>query len=135
MKTSNSQKMDEREIAEEWLEDMAYTVAVRDYKAHLDLFSKHVQLHGVPGAGVMHYDGWASRRRHELKSGLLFSVAYEDLKITSADESQISFEVCETLKSSEGHVLVLQKQVMLAKEKDRWRAKLERINHHEMKFF
>jgi hypothetical protein len=131
---SKAQKRTDTEIAQDWLDDMAYTVAVRDYKAHLDLFSKDVQLHGVPGAGVMHYDGWASRRRHELKSGLLFSLAYKELVVRSSDDDQITFDVCETMKSSEGHVLVLEKQVMLVREeKDRWRAKLERIHHHEMK--
>lgn len=134
MKKPKARKMTAKDIAENWLDDMTYTVAVRDYDAHLDLFSRDVQLHGVPGAGVMHYDGWARRRRHELKSQLLFSIAYTDLKITSADEDNITFEICETAKSSEGHVLVLEKQVMLSREADRWRAKLERIHHHEMKF-
>ena len=126
--------MDEREIAQDWLDDMAYTAAVRDYKAHLDLFSRDVQLHGVPDAGVIDYEGWVRRRLHELKTGLLFSLSYRDLEIRSASEDEIVFTVSEKMKSSEGHILVLEKEVMIVKErKNRWRAKLERINHHEMR--
>lgn len=132
---SKAQKLTDKDIAQNWLDDMAYTAAVRDHQAHLDLFSRDVQLHGVPGAGVMNYDGWATRRRHELKSGLLFSLAYKNLEVRDADEEQITFNVRETMKSSEGHVLMLEKEVMLVKEeKEQWRAKLERIHHHEMKF-
>ena len=127
--------MDEKEIAQNWLDDMSYTAAMRDYDAHMNLVSTKVQLHGVPGAGVIDYKGWARRRLHEFKSGLLFSLTYKNLDLRSADEKQITFTVRETMKSTEGHILVLHKEVMLEKEgkKNQWRVKLERINHHEMK--
>jgi len=126
--------MDEKEIAQNWLDDMSYTAAVRDYDAHMDLVSRDVQIHGVPNAGVIGYKGWARRRMHEFKNGLLFSLTYKNLELRSADENEITFSVRETMKSTEGHVLVLDKEIMLAREgKETWRVKLERINHHEMK--
>ncbi len=115
-------------IVRELLDELAFTVAVRDLPAHTQCVSRRLRVFGVPGVEAMDYAGWYTRRSNELKKPLLYSLAYRDLAITGADEQEITCSVREVLKSMQGAVMVLDKDMVIAREEDgQWRVLSEHI--------
>ncbi|MFA5530635.1 MAG: hypothetical protein WDA11_08200 [Thiohalomonadaceae bacterium] len=115
-------------IARELLDELAYTVAVRDLEAHSACFSRSLRVLGVPGVDALDYDGWYARRSNELRKPLLYSLGYRDLAIARADEREITCSVREVMKSMRGITMVLDKDMTLAREVDgRWRVVLDHI--------
>lgn len=41
-----------KQIAEQWLKDVADTASVKNFTAHMAPISKRISLHGVPGCDV-----------------------------------------------------------------------------------
>ncbi|MGE0081732.1 MAG: hypothetical protein AB7U81_10580 [Thiohalomonadaceae bacterium] len=115
-------------IARELLDELAYTAAVRDLKAHADCFSRKLRVLGVPGVDALDYDDWYVRRSNELCKPLLYSLGYRDLAIKEADDREITFSVREVMKGMQGITMVLDKDMTLAREVDgRWRVVLDDI--------
>ena len=54
--------------AQQFLYTMAATANALDPEQHMNLASQDVSVFGVPGFDVTGYEGWFSRRKHELKS-------------------------------------------------------------------
>lgn len=115
-------------VAEDWLAESARTANARDYAAHMDLVSRRVQVHGVPGFDVIGYDDWARQCRHEFATGLLQRVAYEGCKVRVMTPGRVMFKTIETVEGTDGTVNVNPLEVLLEKEADgKWRVVQERI--------
>lgn len=115
-------------IVRELLDELAYTAAVRDLKGHTACMSRALRVLGVPGVDALDYDGWFARRSNELLKPLLYSLGYRDLAITGADPQEITCSVREIMKSMKGIVMVLDKDMTIAKENDgQWRVVMEHI--------
>lgn len=115
-------------VAEDWLAESARTATARDYAAHMDLISRRVQVHGVPGFDVLSYDDWAKQCRHEFETGLLEAVRYEGCKVRVMTPGRVMFKTIETVEGSDGTVNVNPLEVLLEKEADgKWRVVQERI--------
>jgi len=124
--------MDAREIAQNWLDELTFSAATLDLDAHMALVSRQVKVLGVPGLGVIDYSGWKKRRRNEFGKRLLHSLSYRLHKILAQEENNILFTVVETMKSSQGLVITVDKAVKLRREDDgKWRVVQERIVHIE----
>lgn len=72
-----------KEIAEQWLADIVSTVNARDHAAHMDLISKRVSLHGMPGFETIEYDDWARQCQHEFENKIIKSIHYAGFKLVA----------------------------------------------------
>ena len=116
------------DIAKQWLNASAQTATAKDFDAHMNLISKHVQLFGVPGFEVIDYNHWARQCRHEFAQGLLHKVSYKGLKMITETQTRIMFKTVETLESSDGSTHINGLEVILKKERDNvWRLTQQRI--------
>lgn len=126
--------MDAREIAQNWLDELTFSAATGDLDAHMALVSRQVKVLGIPGLRAIDYSGWKKRRRNEFGKRLLHSLSYRLSKILSQQENSILFTVVETMKSSQGQIITVDKAVNLRREDDgKWRVVQERIVHIERK--
>lgn len=115
-------------VAEDWLAESARTANIRDYAAHMDLISRNVQVHGVPGFDVLGYDDWARQCRHEFETGVLKAVRYDGCKVRVMTPGRVMFKTVETVEGTDGTVNVNPIEVLLEKESDgKWRVVQERI--------
>jgi hypothetical protein len=53
-----------QQIARDLLDDLSYTAAVRDLDAHISCMSQHLIISGIPGVGMIDYNGGLARRRN-----------------------------------------------------------------------
>jgi len=115
-------------VVRELLDELAFTVAVRDLDAHVRCMSRRLRVFGVPGVEALDYAGWFQRRSNELQKPLLYSLAYRDLAIHDADTQEITCSVREVMKGMQGTVMMLDKDMTIVREQDgRWRVLSERI--------
>jgi hypothetical protein len=98
------------------------------------LVSKYVQVLGIPGVDRVDYDGWRLRRRNEFEQELLGGLTYRNPKLLHAKANEIGFNVNETMRANKGPSIHLNKDVVIARERDeQWRIVLEKIQRIEVK--
>lgn len=88
----------------EFLTAMAETANRHDFEAHMDLISKKVSVHGVPGFDVITYDDWHRVSKDEFETGLLKRVTYEGLEVLSETPERAIFKAAETIEGSDGSI-------------------------------
>ena len=126
--------MDAKEIAQHWLDALAFSAATWNLDDHMALVSTQVKVRGIPGVEVIDYDGWKKRRQNEFSKKLLRSLSYRLHNILAQEEDSVVFTVVETMKSSQGQIITVDKAVNLRREKDgQWRVIQERIDRIELK--
>jgi hypothetical protein len=116
------------EVAKQWLEEAAKTANAKDYNAHMDLISKHVQVYGQPGFDVIDYNDWAKQRQHEFEQGLLKQVSYSGFRVVTVTPRRIKFRTIKTVEGTDGAVNKQGIEVLLELEDDeKWRVVQERV--------
>ena len=119
-----------RKVAEEWLERSAPTATAKDFEAHMNLISRRVQVHGVPGFDVIGYDDRAKQCRHEFAAGMLKRVSYDGCK--GMTPGRVMFKTLETVEANDGTMNLNPLEVLIEKEPDGpWRVVQERIISRE----
>jgi len=122
------------QIVRGWLDEVSYTAATWNLKAHMRLISQHVKVTGIPHITHIDYHGWEKRRRNEFEKKLLLSLTYRLHKILSDQDNQILFTVEETMKSSRGKTIIIDKEVSLRREDDgMWRVYRERFDRIQLR--
>jgi ketosteroid isomerase-like protein len=117
--------MKDSAVAREWLAASARTANAKDFKAHMDLISRKVQVFGIPGIEVIGYDDWAKQCRHEFETGVLKNVSYTGMKVQVMTPGRVMFK---TVEASDGAVQAHGVEIILEKETDgQWRVVQERI--------
>jgi len=117
-------------IVQQWLNRFSFSAATWNLDDHMALISHDVQVHGLPGVGVVDYAGFKKRRHNEFHKKLLLSITHKDLALIESNGEHITFAVKETLKSTRGEGFVLDKEIRLRLEKDgKWRAVQEQIKY------
>lgn len=117
-----------KEIAEQWLAEIVETVNAKDYQAHMDLISKRVSLHGMPGFETIDYDDWSRQCQHEFENDIIKSIHYSGFKPVAETSGSIMFKTFETVEATDGTVNAQGVEIMLEKEADdKWRMVQERI--------
>lgn len=115
-----------KEIAQQWLDEMAFTAATWNLDAHMQLVSKQVQVTGIPRIESIDYSGWHIRRKNEFEKKLLHSLNYRLQTIHSHYDGLLHFSVEEIMRGFDGKALVIDKEVTLHREEDgRWRVRRE----------
>ncbi len=123
-----------RQIVRGWLDDLSFSAATWNLEAHMRLVSREVQVTGIPKIGHIDYNGWLLRRKNEFDKKLLQSLTYRLHRIHKEEEDEIFFTVEETMKSSRGHTIIIDKAVILRRESDgAWRVLRERFDHIRMR--
>jgi len=116
------------EVAAGFLDNLAGSANRGDYDAHMNLISRDVTLHGVPGFDVIGYDDWARQCKHEFENGLLKSVGYSGMKVLVSKPNRIMFKTIETVKGSDGTENQMGIEIVIEQENDgQWRITQERI--------
>ena len=114
--------------AKQWLHDAAKTASDNDFAAHMDLISRRVALHGVPGFEVIGYDDWAAQCQQEFGKRLINSVSYDGFILVADTGSQVMFKTFETVEAADGKVNAQGIEVLLEQEADgKWRLVQERV--------
>ncbi len=115
-------------IAEQWLLDAVRTANAKDFTAHMDLISRRISLHGVPGFETLGYEDWARQCQYEFENNLLKSVHYDGFKLVADTPERIMFKTFETVEATDGTVNAQGVEMLLEKEADgKWRLVQERI--------
>ena len=115
-------------IAEQWLLDTVHTANAKDFAAHMDLISKRISLHGVPGFETIGYEDWARQCQYEFENNLLKSVSYDCLNLVADTSERIMFKTFETVEAMDGTINAQGVEMLLEKEDDgKWRLVQERI--------
>jgi hypothetical protein len=115
-------------IAEQWLLDAVRTANAKDYASHMELISKRISLHGIPGFETIGYADWARQCQHEFENNLLKSVRYDGFKLVADTPERIMFKTFETVEATDGTVNAQGVEMLLEKEADgKWRLVQERI--------
>ncbi len=131
---NNKMDIQARNIAEHWLEELAFTTATGNLHAHMALVSRQVKVIGLPGKKLVDYQGWKKRRHNEFSKKLLHSLSYRLVNILLHKEDNLLFTVIETMKSSQGQIIIVDKAITLSLEFDgKWRVVEERIERVELK--
>lgn len=121
-----------KEIAQRWLDELTFSAATWDLEAHMALVSRRVKVLGIPGAGIIDFPGWKKRRHNEFRRKLLRSLTYRLIDILSHAEDSLLFTVTETMKSSRGETITVDKAINLHREEDgQWRVIREWIDRIE----
>jgi len=117
-----------KEIAIQWLKEIANTANTKDHLAHMDLISKRVSLHGMPEYEGIDYDDWFRQCQHEFENNLLKSLRYDGLKLVADTDKAIMFKTFETVEGSDGTTNAQGVEILLEQEEDgKWRMVQERI--------
>lgn len=115
-------------IEQQFLQAMSQTATNRNYPAHMDLISRKVQVHGVPGFEVIGYDDWASQCRHEFEQGIIHSVSYQGMKVITRMPRHVMFKTVETVIASDGSQNTMGVEMLIEQEDDgKWRVTQERV--------
>ena len=117
-----------KEIALQWLKEIADTANAKDHVAHMALISKRVSLHGMPEYEGINYDDWFRQCQHEFENKLLKGLHYDGLKLVASTDQAVMFKTFETVEGSDGTVNAQGVEILLEKEEDgKWRMVQERI--------
>ncbi len=117
-----------REIAQQWLNDLADTANAKDFAAHMALISRRISLHGVPGFETIGFDDWSRQCQYEFENNILKSVHYAGFKLVAATDKAVMFKTFETVSATDGAVNAQGVEIMLEKEPDgQWRMVQQRI--------
>lgn len=123
-----------QEIAQNWLGQLTYSAATCDLDAHMALVSRNVKVLGIPGGKVIDYAGWKKRRHNEFRKKLLRSLSYQLIKVLQYEIKTLRFTVIETMKSTQGQIIIVDKVIKLLREEDgKWRVVQESIDRIELK--
>lgn len=124
---SNNPATDE-DIARQWMADSASTATAGDFRAHMNLISKEVTVHGVPKQDTVRYDDWYKQCEQEFADGTLESVSYQGFKIVTSNDNRIMFKTVELLKPRDGKIMEQGIEVIIQREEDGiWRVRQERL--------
>lgn len=117
-------------IVQHWLDEISFSAATWDLDAHMKLVSPQVKVTGIPGVESVDYKGWKLRRKNEFDNKMLRSLTYRMGDIVAEEDEEIRFRVEETMKASNGKVIVVDKEVTLHREDDgHWRVRRECFEH------
>lgn len=115
------------EIIKSFLSDMAQTASQHDFKNHMNLISKEVEVFGVPGFESINYDDWFKQCENEFSEKLIKEVSYEGINIIDSTDTVIMFKTIEYIEASEAknknNVLI----VISLEDDGKWRVTQERI--------
>ena len=115
-------------ISEKWLMEVVRTANTKDYTGHMDLISRRVSLHGMPGFETIGYEDWARQCQHEFENNILKSVRYDGFKPVAVTHERIMFKTFETVEATDGTINANGVEMLLEKERDgKWRLIQERI--------
>ncbi|MCW8829880.1 MAG: hypothetical protein OQK94_12625 [Gammaproteobacteria bacterium] len=113
-------------IARQWLDELAFSAATWDLRAHMGLVSHQVEVTGIPNVESIGYTGWKVRRKNEFEKKLLHSLSYRLHDILSKEDGQLRFTVEETMRAFNGKVVIINKEITLQREGDgKWRVRRE----------
>ena len=94
----------------------------------MDLISKHISLHGVPGYETLGYEDWFRQCKHEFENNILKSVQYEGFNLVEVTEQAEKFKAFETVTGTDGTVNAQGIEILLEQEDDgKWRMAQKRI--------
>lgn len=117
--------MDAKQIAQNILNELTYTVSTHDLRGHMRLISRDVKVLGL-GNQVIDYKGWKTRRYNEFEKHLLRRISYGLPEIIEANQNSIIFKVMEHIKAADGKSYKISKEIALLREQDgKWRILLE----------
>ena len=117
-----------KEIAAQWLKEIADTANAKDHLAHMALISKRVSLHGMPEYEGITYDDWFKQCQHEFENNVLKGLRYNGMKMVAANDKAIMFKTFETVEANDGTTNAQGVEILLEKEEDgKWRLVQERI--------
>lgn len=117
-----------KEIAEQWLRELADTANAKNFAAHMALISRRISLHGVPGFETIGYDDWSKQCQHEFKNNVLKSVTYAGFKPVAETDRAVMFKTFESVQASDGTVNAQGIEILIEKEDDgKWRMVQQRI--------
>lgn len=117
-----------KEIAEQWLKELADTANAKDFAGHMALISKRISLHGVPGFETIGFDDWFNQCQHEFENNILKSVHYVGFKLVTVTEKAVMFKTFETVEGTDGMVNAQGVEILLEEEDDgKWRMVQQRI--------
>lgn len=125
--------MDAESIVNYWLAEYAYTASTRNLEAHMALVSKNVMVVGLPNGKVVDYDGWYKRRYNEFTRKLLHNLTYKNMNVSESSPTQITFNVNEFMRSTQGEVIKVNKDITIHKKADQvWCVVMEHIHDIKM---
>jgi hypothetical protein len=126
----------ESKVAKDWMESLASTTNAKDLNAHMDLVSKRVRVHGVPGIELIDYNDWETQCKYEFENNILKCFSYEGLKTLVMTPERVMFKTKEVIEDTDGSVQSRGIEILLEKEEDqKWRVVQERImSPDEMEF-
>ena len=128
MTTSHTTNREARQIAQQWLDELAFSAATWNLDAHMQLVSQQVEVTGVPNVSRIDYCGWMARRKNEFEKKLLHSLSYRLREIRSMEERQLRFTVEETMRAFNGKAILIEKTITLHREEDgKWRVRREHL--------
>jgi len=117
-----------KEIAEQWLNELANTANSKDLSAHMALISPRISLHGVPGFETIGFDDWFRQCQHEFENNILKNVHYAGFKLVAGTDERVMFKTFETVEANDGTVNAQGVEILLEKEADGiWRMVQQRV--------
>ncbi len=119
-----------KNIAEDWLNAISESVKNKDINDHMRLVSKNVRVYGIPDIKSLNYQQWLYRRHNEFLHDRLLSLKYKLIRIKKDQQRRLGFEVEEQMMSTDGKVVIINKDILLEREEDEnWRVVEEKIHH------
>lgn len=117
-----------QELIINWLTRISESVKNRDLDTHMGLVSKRVRVYGIPNQEPLGYQDWYRRRRNEFANNRLASLSYSNLNIKTITLRRLGFQVTETMRSTDGPQIEINKDILLEQEEDnQWRVVEETI--------
>ena len=117
-----------------WCMDMSNTIKHSNFNEHKQLVSERLRIYGMPNNEVVSFKEWCKRRKFELSNGLLLSVNYQYIKLTSSTGKRLRFNANETILGNDGKIVILEKSFILELEDDNaWRVIEEKVNSWRVK--
>lgn len=112
-----------------WCLDMSHTIKHSNFNRHQELVSEKLRIYGMPSKEVITYKEWYKRRKFEMRNGMLMSVNYQDVKLTSSTSRRLRFSGYEVMLGNDGKMVILDKSFILELEGDNvWRLVEEKVN-------
>lgn len=116
------------DFVEDFLLRFAKSAVEGDHEAHMEMISKKVMVHGVPGFETIDYNSWSQQCAHEFPQFLIRSIDYVGIDIKLETETLLCLETHETVEARDGTVNRNQLEIFIEREEDgKWRIVQERI--------
>ena len=113
---------------QDFLDQMAATANALNLDAHMNLISKQVSVHGVPGFEVINYEDWFNQCKQEFEDKVLKNVSYKGLNVTEQTENRAVFKSLETVEGNDGKINAYTIEFIIQKEEDgNWRVFQETV--------